>query len=341
MPSQKSTKRAVRYEVDEANHLVAIDSENPLHPKRVLKGQFSIQGRNRLVYVISKEGPDVSEGGKQGIALDGAWKLTQNHELALTLHRSQRVGARTLYLKGELLQAEANGLVFALKQNEYESAAAQRLTLSGRWAADSRNRLTFLVEKAGGAEDRLTLQGGWEVGPHHELLYRYRQITRRRGPSEERALIFDGSWDISQSGRLVYRLLGTDTSLFDFRASLESPSIRAASGRIAYQLGIGISQGLARMRHVTLFGSWKINRDLSVSFEIPYSEGRVGTSRFETAVKVNRRDSISVELANERGESLGISVIFARRFSRDVSGYVRLQRSSDESRVMGGVQVRF
>lgn len=341
MPGKQAPQKRPRYSVDESNRLVIIDPKHPLNPKRVLEGRFSINGRNKLAYVVSKNSqPQGSAAHEESIALNGAWKLTRNHELALTINQSKQGRADTLTLKGSLVQAEANGLVFALKQDRRERTAAQRLTLSGRWQADAQNRINFLVEKSQGSEDRLTFQGGWEVGAQHELLYRYRQRMRHR-LTEERALIFDGSWEIANRNRLAYRLLGTDTSVFEFRASLQSPSIRAAQGRIVYQAGIGVSQGRQLKRRIALFGSWKVNRDLSVAFEIPYSEGRIGAIRFESAVKLNQRDSITLELANERGESAAISVIFTRKLSRDVSAFLRLKEASQETAVLGGIQVRF
>ena len=341
MPIRQQSKRKARYAIDAFNRLVVLDPDDPLHPKRIFEGRFSIQNHNKLAYVFSKAGAALPEGGRETIALDGTWKLTGGHELALALHESKDRHSQTLTLKGALVQAEANGLVFALRQDADDAIFSQRLTLSGRWAADAQNRLTFLVEKAQGAQDRLTLQGGWEVGPHHELFYRYRQLINRRRFSEERALIFDGSWDIARNGRLVYRLLGTDTSMFEFRASLQSSSIRAAEGRIAYQAGIGLSQGRSQKQRVVLFGAWKINRDLSVSLEIPYAEGRVGSLRCETAAALNRRDSVTVALANDRRQKLGIAVTFTRKLNQDANLFLRLKRSSEESSVLGGVQVRF
>ncbi len=341
MATRQQSKRKARYAIDGFNRLVLLDPADPLHPKHIFEGRFSIQNHNKLTYVLSKTGQAAPQGGRETIVLDGTWKLTPGHELVLAMRESKDRHNQIITLKGALVQAEANGLVFALKQDAGDVVFSQRLTLSGRWAADAQNRLTFLVEKAQGAEDRLTLQGGWEVGPHHELFYRYRQLVNRRRFSEERALIFDGSWDIARNGRLAYRLLGTDTSVFEFRASLQSPSLRAAEGRLAYQVGIGLSQGRSQKQRVVLFGAWKINRDLSVSFEIPYAEGRVGTLRFETAAALNRRDSVTVALANDRRQKVGIAVTFTRKLNQDTDLFLRLKRSSEESSVLGGVQVRF
>ena len=272
--------------------------------------------------------------------VEGRWSLTQDHEVAFVLRDASR-GKKTVYLKGTRMEAQANGLVIALNRAETDGRAAQQLALTGRWQADANNRLSFFVKKADGSEDRLTLQGGWEVGPHHEILYRYRQLTHGRRRRQERTLIFEGAWDLTRAAQLVYRLAESDTSAFEFTASLQSPSVRAAEGRLAYQVGVKLSSGRIQRQRVTLFGAWKLNRDLSVSFEVPYAQGRVQAIRFEGAVAFSDRDRATVALQNDRREGLGISVIFTRRLVRDANLFLRLQRSAEESAVIGGVQVRF
>lgn len=272
--------------------------------------------------------------------IEGRWMLTADHEIAFILRESSG-GRKTAHLKGSLLQATPNGLVVALHHEADNSRTTHRVTLNGRWQADANNRLTFLAERADGAQDRLTLQGGWEVGPRHELLYRYRQTAQGRRTRAERALIFEGAWDVTPEGRLVYRLAGSDTSVFEFTASLQSPSVRAAEGRLVYQLGIKLSGGRTQRQRVALFGAWKINRDLSVSFEVPYAGGRVEAIRFEAAAALTGRDRVTLELQSRRREPLGLSVMFTRRLVRDAGLFLRLRRRAEEASVIGGVNIRF
>ena len=309
MPATATSARSrpsVRYGIDERNRLL-IRTDDPLRPERVV---------------------------------EGVWTLTGRGELAFVFHEGRANRRKTLYVKGTLVQADAHAIVFALRRGEGDASAAQRVSLSGRWQADRTNRLTFLVEKADGSADRLTLQGSWDVGPHHELVYRYARPTQK-GRTGMSSLIFDGSWDITGSDRLTYRLTGASDSAFEFRGSLQSRSLAARQGRIVYQVGIGLTRGRAQRRRVTLFGAWKLHRDLSVSFEIPYAEGRIQAVRFEAAYALGQRNQLSVQLLNSRREPIGITVTFTRQLARDASLWLRLRRETGEQAVLGGVRVRF
>ena len=141
-----------------------------------MRSQVRIGKRKRLIYEIDG----------QRLVLDGTWTLSPNHDLLFTARAGGPPSAQTVYLKGAILKAQANALVVSVRQAQREDAEpAQRVTLFGRWSADARNRLVFSVEKAEGSEDRLTFQGGWEVGKHHELLYRYRQRSTSRRADDE------------------------------------------------------------------------------------------------------------------------------------------------------------
>ena len=167
MPAQRSRGR-VRYALDDTNRLVVTEggAAARLRPIQALDGSITVDRKNRLLYEIAS-GTD-GAARPRAIILEGTWQLTSDHRLALVLHETDTIGRATLYLRGALVQAESNALVVALDRGNTAGGSTERLALSGRWAADSRNRLTFLVEKANGTEDRLTLQGGWELGPHHE-----------------------------------------------------------------------------------------------------------------------------------------------------------------------------
>ena len=333
-----------RYLFDAFNRLVISERDEPtgaLRPRRVLEGRVSTDKGNRLTYEVESSSDRQGRPGPSTFNLDGTWKLTKRHELALTLHEAEEHVRQTVYLKGALVEAKANALIFALRRYGTEGVrTAGRLTLSGRWQADAKNRLTFLAERADGSEDRLTLQGGWDVGPHHELLYRYRQLDRR-DHHEEHTLTFAGAWNVTQADRLVYQLAGSTNSAFEFKASLQSPSLLARDERIVYQIGIGLSGGKTQQQRVTLFGTWKLNRDLSVSFDMPYADGRVQAIHFEGTYAITAKDRIAVALQNSRREHLGVTVTFTKDLVPDTSLFLRLRKDAEESSVIGGVQIRF
>ncbi len=333
----------LRYAFDDDNRLV-IRERRPLaeraQPVRIIEGTVTADGGNRLVYRAQTPADARSRSGPSAISLDGTWALTPAHDLALTLHETDARGRQTLYLKGALVRAQAHALVFALRRRGDPHEPAQQVTLSGRWKADERNRLTFLVQKADGSEERLTLGGGWEVGPHHELQYRYRRPAERRG-REEHVLVFAGAWELAAADRLIYRLEGSTDSAFEFQASLQRPSLNAREGRLVYQVGIDLSRGRTREQRVALFGTWKLHRDLSVSFEVPYAGGRIRSLRFEGTVAFTSRDRVAVALWKPRGEPLGMTVTFTRDLVPDASLFVRARRDERERSLVGGIQVRF
>jgi hypothetical protein len=342
-PRARSTS-TVRYEFDELNRLVVTERDGAdvrLRPTRIVEGLVTTDRANRLVYRVD------SKAARDGFArrrvnLDGTWGLTRDHRLTLSLHQAERKRRQILYLNGAIVEAKAHALVVALHRHALDGRrTVQRLALSGRWQADQKNRLTFLVEKANGSHDPLTLQAGWHVGRHHELLYQYRQ---RAGATPRRAvhtLRFAGVWEITRAKHLVYRLDVSGESAFEFRASLQTPSLNARTGRLVYQVGIGLSGGRTRTEQVVLFGTWKLHRDLSISFEVPYVQGRQQAMRFTGTVAVGKRDAVSVGLLSRQGESLGISVTFRRRWLDDAELFLRLQKAGREAEALAGVQVRF
>ena len=303
---------------------------------RIIAGSLTVDRRNRLQYRAG------SAGREQVFSLDGTWSLTPDHALALTLHGAGQEASRTIYLNGALARATRNTLGVAWHRVESgEARASQRLTLTGRWQADARNRLTFLAEKADGDDDRLTLQSGWDIGPRHELVYRYRQRATPRGPAREQTLTFEGAWDITGADRLVYRLRGSSDATFEFAARVQSPSLLARDGRLVYEVGVGIAGGTAQRKRITLFGAWKLNRDLSISFEIPYAEGRIEAIRFTGTCALGPRNQIVAALSSRQGEALGLTVVFTRELIPDARLFLRVQHDAEERSVIGGVQVRF
>lgn len=339
--SKMAAAPRVDYRFDEANRLVVTDHNGPtdrLRPSRVIEGAVATDRFNRLVYRVDTSTATSAQAGPHQYNLDGTWALTRDHTLQLTLHETKRGRRQRLFLKGELIEAQAHALTFALQQHGLDGRrTSEHLSLRGRWQADRQNRLTFLVERASGVEDRLTFQGGWTVGTHHELLYRYRQRTA----TSTHTLRFAGVWDLNRANRLVYRVDGSTDSAFDFRVSLQRPSLNAREGRLVYQVGIGLAGGRTVRQRVVLFGTWKVHRELSVSFEIPYAQGRREAIHFNATYAFARRNEIAVELLDHHDRPLGISVTFSRQFLNDTQLFLRLRKAGEEAEVLGGVQVRF
>ena len=338
MAGSRRTSARVRYQFDDANRLTVRER---LRPVRVVDGRVTLDANNRLVYRTQDAARADDPSAPRAVAFDGDWSLTDQHGLALTLRQASGGGRQQrLYLRGALTGAQANALVFTFAQDGSAESRGQRISLSGRWQADARNRLVFLAQKADGSEDRITLQGGWELDEHHRLLYRSLRRGSARRRSREHAVVFDGAWDIPGADRLVYRLEGSSRSAFEFRAGLRSRSLMAGNGRMVYEVGIGLARSLRRQR-VSLFGTWKLNRDLSVTFEVPYAGGRVQGIRFESEAALSGRDRLALGLSARGGDRLGLTVTFTRQLVPHASLFLRLQQDAEERSAMAGVQVRF
>lgn len=274
-----------------------------------------------------------------GERLDGTWELTPRH----TVRYRRRGSEETAALTGDLVGTEATGLTFQVTDQQVaQDLVGRSLTLRGRWQADARNRLTFLVEREGGRHDRLTLRGGWELGPHHEIRYRYtgRPPAPGRHPSEQ-VLTWAGAWELTARRQLTCVLDVAGDSRFRFRGTLQTPVILAKTGELRYQLGVEAA-GRRRLQTLTFFGTWRVSRKLEVTFEIPYTDGRVGTMTFGASYAVGPGGRVTAALTARNGRPLGVEVVFTQAFWQgDGELFVRLRRALEETAVEGGVRVRW
>jgi len=207
------------------------------------------------------------------------------------------------------------------------------LSLRGRWQADSRNRLNFLVERSKGQEDRLVFQGGWELDEADEISYRYQPNLQ--------TLRFQGQWDLSDSTRLTYVLDESSDSTFRFRGAFQTPSVLAKEGELRYQIGLEV-EGKKRFNVVTLFGKWKLSRDLALDFELATGGASSRTIHFGATYQVDSDDALSAQLTTREGKPLGVEVILTRDFLKGQGqAFMRLVKSLEETAVEGGVRFRW
>lgn len=275
---------------------------------------------------------------RDGRVVDGIWRLSRDHEIQYR----RRGGREKAVLSGPLAGAEARGLSFRVEADSLDGdLVGETLQLRGRWQADAENRLTFLAERRAGKPDALRLEGGWHLGPSHEILYRFEQEDLSRKSRATRLLRFSGYWDLDEDKRLTYVLDRASGSGFRFRGAFQTPSILAKEGAIRYQLGAEVNGG-RRGRTVTLFGKWKLSRRLELSFEVPYAGGRARRIDFGAELGLDSKGNIACRLLTREGEPLGVEVLFTRSFFRgDGELFARLRRSAEETAVEGGVRVRW
>lgn len=270
--------------------------------------------------------------------VEGVWRLTGDHELQYR----RRGGREEVVLSGPLAGAEARGLSFRVEADSADGdLVGKTLQLRGRWQADSENRLTFLAERREGKPDALRLEGGWQVGPSQEILYRFEREDLNGKRKEARLLRFSGWWDIGEDRRLAYVLDRSSDSGFRFRGAFQTPSLLAKEGAIRYQLGAE-AEGRGRLRTLTLFGKWKLSRRLGLSFEVPYAGGRVRGIDFGAELGLDAAGNVACRLTTREGQPLGVEVVFTRQFFKgDGELFARLRRAGGETAVEGGVRVRW
>ena len=273
-----------------------------------------------------------------GRVIEGRWKLTPRHELQ---YRRDGAGEQ-LVAAGELVSAEPLGLTFRLeKESRDEDTQRRELQLRGRWQADGRNRLTFLIEREQGTADTLTLEGGWEIGPGNEIQYRFERTQLKRGPRSLHRIRFEGYWEVGEDRRLAYVLDAGSNSAFRFRGAFQTDSIRRKEGSLRYQIGVE-AEGRERLQTVTLFGKWKLSRDLSLEFEVPYAGGFRRSISFGAAYAWNSRTSVSARLSAPGGSPLGVELSLHRDFLQGRGeAFVRLRRSLEETAAEAGARVRW
>ena len=278
--------------------------------------------------------------------IDGKWSLTENHDLRLTLSGADSAFiGRTVIFRGDILRPSSTGLSFRIRSCDALSGAKSRtIQLKGVWAADSKNRITFRVSKLEGRYDVLTFNGTWKIGRNNELLYKIVKTQLKTKIKKEKTITFRGYWDLSRT-RIVYRVEGSADSSFSFKAAIRSKSLMAKEGVIRYQLGTVYSslprRGETFLRTVTIYGTWKLGRDLSVRFQLKSLGSKKREILFEVAKMFVKKRKITVALKNRQGQKLGLDVTFTRVVSKDTEFFISLSRNPSENRILGGVRLRF
>ncbi len=330
-------KPKIRYEVDPHNRLILKKTGKKSEVsgfRAVLDGKFEIGEDNTLIYHVKKsQGIDTP----QQVKLRGKWALDDEHNLVLTLDKwANQIAGNKLTLESELIDTKDNMLIFSLSSKDSEgNDHIYIVNLGGRWQADEYNRLTFNVEKESGPSDRITLQGGWEVNNQNEIIYTYEKRIRAKRKKIIQTITFKGYWDIIGKNRLIYVLNKEINSGFDFQVSVGKPAERG----LQYELGVGAAPS---KKTITLFGNWKVDKNLGLLFEMPYAEGQIRSIVLGGWAKLDKNSRLEVRLENKIGEDLGIDV----KLSRDIlegqgEAFIQALSSRKEVSIVAGLGFRW
>jgi len=309
--------------------------------------------------------------------LDGTWDLSPDHEVtykergstSLTtkgqlLGDSSEPGAKEKKagFKAQLVAAEPDALVVSVTVEEDEKRTVTGLVkLSGKWQLDEQNRITFSVKKAFDQYDTFTFQGAWEVNKNHEVVYTFttKQVLegsgkkRRRVTKVEQELVFKGEWDPSEENQLTYLIGADSSSAFRIRGTFESASLLAKEGAIRYRAGIEYKTARGARKKltqtITLFGEWKLSKDLALTFAIEYADGRRSEMRVGADITVPDTgsvfdavlpDTISANLVSRTGKPLGLELVLTKDFfAGDAQLFVRFIKNAEETKGEFGVKI--
>ena len=237
--------------------------------------------------------------------------------------------------------AESDGLVIETIQtiSKTKRQKLRLLKLKGTWCANEFNELVFEVAgRRGSAKrpDKYTFKGSWKINDNQQIEYHCGE-----GPD---VLIFKGYWNISSFNKVVYYLEGSSTSRFEFKVQLESPSISPKAGEIRYRIGIGARQSRLTEHSpvISLYGQWKFGRNLSLTFQMDYGQGKLREIDFGAAVTFGH-NRITFALENELGEPLGITLKMTHKFLEtfDAQAFIKLKSRQNEQAIEVGVSIPF
>ncbi len=256
--------------------------------------------------------------------------LDEDHNLTLTLNKwGNQIFGNRLTIESELLDAKDNMLSFALTTKDSgNNTRIYIVKLGGRWQADEYNRFTFNVAKESGITDKITFKGAWEVNKQNEIIYTYEKSTKK-------TITLKGYWEIAGKHRLIYVLNKEIKSEFDFKVSVGKPAARG----LEYEIGVGAAPA---KKKITLFGSWKVNKNSGVLFEMPWEDGKVRSIILGGWLKLGKNNRLELKLQNKRGEDLGIDVKLSRNILKNQGeAFIRALKSQKEVSIAAGMGFRW
>jgi hypothetical protein len=297
---------------------------------------FTLAPSNQLRYKTNRK----------SVIIDGDWELTINHEVKyIPRDTKSTVPFVDSHISFELINVEPNNLVISLNSRDENGLShIQLLKLSGEWHADEYNQLCFNVTRKQ-SPNTLVFTGSWQVNDNQQIIYTYERAERKIKDKSLSTLAFTGFWELSAANRLTYILAQDSNSRFDFRAQIETPNLYPAKGQIKYRLGTGVRRGNKGQpgKIVTLYGAWKFNRRLGLTFTMDCGNGKIYSQEFGVDYHFNSANKITCALKNKEGDPLGVTLSFTHEFLKemDAETFIRLKRSRRDYGIEAGVTIPF
>lgn len=210
------------------------------------------------------------------------------------------------------------------------------LKLKGTWRANAYNELCFEVTCCKGPPETYTFKGSWKLNNNQQIEY-----TSKDGRD---TLTFKGYWNISAANRLVYLFEASSTSRFEFKVQLESPTFYPKKGEIRYRIGVGLRQSrlTAPGQLLILYGAWKFGRNLGLTFQMDYGQGKLKVIEFGATITFGR-NKVIFALKNKLGDLLGITLTMSHKFLEhfDAEVFLRLKSRQKEQTIEAGIAIPF
>ncbi|HPT07974.1 MAG TPA: hypothetical protein PLO85_07515 [Candidatus Omnitrophota bacterium] len=329
--------RKQTFQIDRDNRLIIKRGDCCLRPN----GSFSIGANNSLIYTLN-ETPAWRATNRLNATLqfEGTWQLDNDCNLML------RVGENgdKLVLAGRLISCDTDSFVFEITSRDHNSnSQISILRLTGVWQTDENSSITFSVQKKR-SPDTLVLEGAWHVDAHNRIVYRFTKTDLKRKQNISNTILFEGHWQITAQNQLTYFLERSLHSGFNFKAQLESPSIRAEEGVIKYRLGAGFEEkGRKQEKILTLYGAWRFSNSLTLDFDISYTEGKIKGLGLEAQYLYTSKDSVVFAFSDSRQQPMQYTVTFSHRFLKKLDSrvFITLKHSKRDSGIEAGVQIPF
>jgi hypothetical protein len=107
---------------------------------------------------------------------------------------------------------------------------------------------------------------------------------------------------------------------------------------IKYEVGIGLSRRKKPVKKtVTLFGTWKIKRNIGLLFEVEYEKKKVRAIVFGAKARLSAGDTISLRLKNTLNKDIGGELRLSHRLLKgDGEIFLRGLASKRESAIYAG-----
>ncbi|MBD3379684.1 MAG: hypothetical protein GF408_04395 [Candidatus Omnitrophica bacterium] len=277
--------------------------------------------------------------------LEGAWSLSDDHALGFKVRSSDSyLAGKKLIFHGEVENVKGDSLRFRIRKSEpLLGVRSGTIELKGKWHADKDNVICFSAARSSGRYDVLRFRGIWEAGKNNELTYKYDKTWMKTGDKEVHTFVFAGFWEFEKH-KLIYRIERSDESVLSFRATLASRRIGPSDNAIKYRVGVIYKYRntvRTKRKTVSLYGKWYFTRDFRVGFRLEYSGRRKREAVFDIERFIGRGASFKVSVKGEDGKPMGLEVEFRKVFPDDIELFMALSHAGEESRIEGGVKVKF